>query len=425
MSSIRQSSILSILAVLFLLGPCRPISAQNFVPNPSFETHTGCPTSPGVFSIVGNWFLPPSHSGSPDYHHVCGNSTFGVPVNIFGSQLARTGQGYIGFVTHFGSGNFREYLQVQLTSPLTAGTSYTATAYLTLSDGSGWATDGFGFYFSNTIVSGSGSSTPLPLIPQVSNPVGNYINSWVNWLPVTGSFVATAGMQYMTIGNFKNDASTGVQVQASGWGWNYTYADDFSVTPTVILSAELGEFTGEVQQEAAVLTWDTRSEQGTQSFEVERSLGDLQHFERVGTVTAAGGPSTPAMYRFTDVQFKATQLNYYRIKEIDQNGGGGYTSTIELHTDALLNEIALKAYPSPLVAGHDLQLEISSTRAQTAQIDLIDVQGRTVRAFETDLAVGANPIQMPTDQLVAGCYVLRLIANGVVATQKVMVAASN
>ena len=422
MSIVNQLSRCLCLALLLSMGASPYCRAQNLVPNPSFETHTGCPTSPGVFTIVGNWFLPPSHGGSPDYHHVCGNTTFGVPSNIFGNQLARTGQGYIGFVTHFGSGNFREYLQVQLTSPLTPGTSYTASAYLTLSDGSGWATDGFGFYFSSAVVSGTGGSTPLPLTPQVSNAPGNYINSWVNWLPVSGTFVATAGMQYMTIGNFRDDGSTGVQVQSSGWGWNYTYADDFSVTPTVVLSADMGDFSGELVDAAAVLHWDTRSELGTQSFAIERSVGDLLHFEQIGTQTAVGGPDMPAAYTFADPGFQPAQLNYYRIQEIDQNGGGGYTQTIELHSDALVNALTVSAFPNPLASGEALSLEIGSTKAQLAQLDLVDLQGRTVLQYETDLQVGTNMLQISPGELPSGCYLLIVSASGQRALKRVMIA---
>lgn len=406
-----------------MVGGLQWLPAQNFVPNPSFETHTGCPTSPGNFTIVGNWFVVPSHGGSPDYHHVCGNSTFGVPSNIFGNQNARTGQGYIGFVTHFGSGNFREYLEVQLTSPLTAGTSYTATAYLTLSDGSGWATDGFGFYFSNSTVSGSGASTPLPLAPQVSNPVGNYINSWTNWLPVTGTFVATAGMQYMVIGNFRNDASTGVFNMGSGWSWNYTYADDFSVTPTIILTAEIGPLTGELVGNAAMLSWDTRSENGTQAFEVERSVGDLLHFERIGTLTAIGDATTPASYQFQDPNIDPLRLNYYRIKELDQNGGGGYSETIELHTEALVKEVKLTVFPNPLASGEPLNLNVYSTVAQTLRLDLQDLQGKQVMETAVAVEAGDNLKQLTLGTLAAGPYILRATGQGIQATQRIMVAA--
>ncbi|MFN8393056.1 MAG: T9SS type A sorting domain-containing protein [Bacteroidia bacterium] len=417
----RANYLLRPFVALALVCCASGLIAQNFVPNPSFETQTGCPTSPGVFSIVGNWYVVPSHGGSPDYHHVCGNTTFGVPSNIFGNQLARTGSAYIGFVTHFGSGNFREYLEVQLTANLTTGTSYTATAYLTLSDGSGWATDGFGFYFSAASVSGTGASTPLPLVPQVSNPTNNFINSWTNWLPVTGNFVATAGMRYMTIGNFKADALTNVQVMPSGWSWNYTYADDFSVTPAVILSAQMGEFSGEVQNDVADLNWDTQSEVGTISYSVERSIGDLNHFEEIGVVSAKGSPEQAAAYSFSDPGFQPSKLNYYRLKEIDQNGAGGYSQTIELHTDGLVNEVSVIAYPNPINAGDVLRLNVKSNMEQALKLEVMDMTGRLVVTQELDVIVGDNVVDMGTEGLNPACYIARVTGQDVLETAKFMV----
>lgn len=397
------------------------VHAQNLLPNPSFEIQTGCPTAPGNFTIVGSWRILASHTGSPDYFHVCGNSTFGVPTNVFGSQLARTGSAYIGFVTHFGSGNFREYLQVTLPTTLTAGLSYTASAYLSLSDGSGWATDGFGFHFSTTSITGTGASTPIPFVPQVANPTGNYINSWVNWLPVTGSFVATAGLQYLTIGNFKTDAATGVQVQASGWSWNYTYLDDISVTPTVILSADMGPLSGVAEAAGARLDWHTLAERGTQRFEVERSIGDLMHFEQIGTVPASGGAAITTDYAFHDSGFMPAKLNYYRIKEVDHNGEGGYSETIALQTDALVNEVTMKAYPNPLAVGADLFAEISSSKEQSGQLDMVDLHGRVIHTFDLDLVPGVNALQISLGDLATGWYVARVRAGDLLAHQKIMV----
>jgi Secretion system C-terminal sorting domain len=419
MEKINQLKNLLFAGLIGLTAPT--VLAQNMVPNPSFETHSGCPTSPGNFSIVGNWFLPPSHGGSPDYHHVCGNSTFGVPVNIFGSQLARTGQGYIGFVTNGLSTGFREYLEVQLTAPLTTGLSYTATAYLSLSDGSGMATDGFGFLFSTGIVGGSGSTAPLPFTPQVSNPSGNFMNSWTGWLPVTGNFVATPGLQYMTIGNFKSDAATGVLAMPSGWNWNYTYADDFSVTPTVVLSADMTPLEGHVEANVGRLSWQTLAERGTKYFEVERSIGDYTHFEKIGTLQAHGEPDLATDYAFDDPGFQAAKLNYYRVKEVDQNGEGGYTETIALQTEALLNEVSIIAYPSPLQIGDALNLQIQSTKAQTLLIDLVDLQGRAVLQSKAIVEQGTNTLTLPSQALASGWYVVRATGSGLQAKQKIMV----
>jgi hypothetical protein len=346
-----------------------------------------------------------------------------VTNNVFGDQAARTGISYMGLVTHFGSnGLFREYLRAPLTSALTVGNTYTATAYLSLSDGSGWATDGFGFYFSTTAVTGTGTSAPLPLTPQVSCPTNYFINSKTGWLAVTGNFVATSAFSHICIGNFKSDAATNVQVQPSGWTWNYTYIDDVSVVPAVILSADMAHFSGMPTNNGAALQWQTTSESGTVSYAVERSTGDLHHFETIGQVAATGGPQVPASYAFLDPGFQPNQMNYYRIREIDQNGSGGFSNTIELHTADLVNEVRMSANPNPVTAGERLMVGIQSNQAQTLRLELMDMTGRIMHTQEVDLIAGDNLLDISTDGFSPACYLARLSGNGILRTTKFIVA---
>jgi hypothetical protein len=55
-------------------------------------------------------------------------------------------------------------------------------------------------------------------MPQVSNPSGNIINDTANWVPVTGTFVATGSEKYMIIGNLRSDGMTNTATSVS----NYT-----------------------------------------------------------------------------------------------------------------------------------------------------------------------------------------------------------
>ncbi len=400
------------------------IAAQNLMPNPSFELATGCVTGNG-WANVNSWRVPTSHSGSPDRFHTCAPGTFGVTANVFGDQAARTGISYIGYVSHFGSnGLFREYIQAPLTSALIPGQTYTASGYFSLSDGSGWATDGYGFHFATSAITGTGGSGPLPFTPQVSCPTNTFMNNKIGWQLLSGNFVATAAFTYVTIGNYKTDAATNIQVQASGWTWNYTYMDDVSLIPAVVLTAEMGEFDGEMHENVASLTWDTRSENGTQEFVVERSIGDVAHFEVIGKVAAKGSATNPADYQFADENASPTQLNYYRIQEVDQNGAGGYSSTIELHSEKLAHELRAAVHPNPVTAGEDLVLTIYSTKVQPLKVELIDLSGRVVFESPLEVNVGDSFQTLPIGLQPTGWYILRVTGAGVHTNQKVMIAPS-
>lgn len=179
--------------------------SQNLVPNPSFESYTSCPGVGGGMSFVNNWTILAGHGGSPDILHTCAGSgsTFGAPANVFGTQAARTGNSYVGFVTYFVSADWREYFQVQLTSPLTSGVTYQVEAYVSLSDGSGYGTDGYDFYFSNTAITGSGSAPLTMYTPQVQNPSGYYMTDKIGWTPIAGSFVAAGEERYLPLATSK------------------------------------------------------------------------------------------------------------------------------------------------------------------------------------------------------------------------------
>lgn len=108
-------------------------NAQNLVPNPSFESTADnfCGImSAGDFDVsVDDWYSP--SLGTPDcfFDNIapsCWNyqptSTYGGPIGLKGEQLPRTGNVMSGLFTYTIPGfEDREYLQIQLSSPLTPG----------------------------------------------------------------------------------------------------------------------------------------------------------------------------------------------------------------------------------------------------------------------------------------------------------------
>ena len=228
--------------------------AQNLVPNPSFETYTSCPVGPGEITNATGWNNP--DTSTADYYNVCNNATFpmpsmDVPSNIMGYQQARTGDGYAGIicneVINFPplpaiEDDYREYLQVQLTSPLVAGVEYEVEFYWSLSNKSTHYVEELGAYFSNTSTFLQ-QSTALNFTPQVSVS-GTPLNDTVNWVLFHQSFVATGGEQYMIIGNFNNPSNTtsgttGVASDISTGGDHaYYYIEDVSVKEATCFEIE-------------------------------------------------------------------------------------------------------------------------------------------------------------------------------------------
>jgi hypothetical protein len=203
---------------------------QNLVPNHSFEEIVTCPTDFSQLLYAPPWTLPPNTTGTNDLYNACDTFHVGVPTNYTGYQNAHTGVGYAGFFA-WGGPNLREYLQVQLTSPLVAGEKYYVEMYVSPSEEYGIAIDALGIYLSANAVAGSGNWFPLPYTPQISNPANSIISDSLNWTCISGSYTAAGGENYLTIGNFKNDVSTDTLLfNPPGWYRAYYYIDDVSVS---------------------------------------------------------------------------------------------------------------------------------------------------------------------------------------------------
>ncbi|MES2132864.1 MAG: gliding motility-associated C-terminal domain-containing protein [Bacteroidota bacterium] len=214
--------------------------SQNLVPNPSFENFTSCPKFQEFYKLTPWCGL----SGGEDSYNVCFNAVGGpggpgVPYAASGFQYPRTGNGFGScalIAIGIGAPDRREYLQVPITTTLTAGKTYCGTMYLNLYNPSKYTSDRIGMYFSSTAFACNQAMptpqtiAPLNVIPQIINP-GNFITDTLNWTEFSGSFVAAGNEQYLTIGNFYNDAATNTVVANPSSGYNVTYflIDDVSL----------------------------------------------------------------------------------------------------------------------------------------------------------------------------------------------------
>jgi hypothetical protein len=185
------------------------IHAQNLVPNPSFEDTITCPLAlDQMYNAVG-WF---SYRNSPDYLNACGNQyqnfSAAVPYNPFGYQQAYDGDAYAFTLTYFINYiNYREYIGAQLLQPLSPGTKYFVSAFVSRAYNLylNCATSNFGFRFSTVAYS---VINPAPIDNFSSVHCDSVIKDTTNWVQVGGSFIADSAYQFIILGNFYDDAHT-------------------------------------------------------------------------------------------------------------------------------------------------------------------------------------------------------------------------
>lgn len=330
----KRKIIISIF-LFILLNNC---VAQNLIANSGFETYNALPTGPGEWWKVAGWNNVNNYPAfawpyaSPDYLSTNGTGQAHLPNSIYGNVNPFAGNAIMGFVAYYNQGvvDFREYISRPLSSPLIVGKKY---------DVSFMMTNGISNQYCGSGCNHIGVCFSINPLVQIQHDVINAtpqceINTvwWsTNWQLVYFSFTATAPFQYITIGNFYNDAATAHTVfnnsSTSSFG-AYYFIDELVTAPAAPLPISLTSFTGEVKSNINHLVWTTANEIYNHSFEVEKSP-DATHFETIGKTNVGVSYLQTKYYSFDDV-FPQQGSNYYRLKLLEMNGEYTYSAIIDI-----------------------------------------------------------------------------------------------
>ena len=217
------------------------VAGQNLVPNPSFETYDICPTNFGQIYHAIPWFQPSTYNwdtrvgSSSEFYNACVPNVgpaVSTPNNAAGYQIPKTGLGYAGIYEINDSTNYREYIEIQLLAPLNPKESYCVSFYVSFSCFYGGAISNLGAFFSvDSLLDNRATHAAIDYVtPQIENPVGNILSDTTNWMYVSGSFVATGGESFLTIGNFHATTNTNyLPVSGSISPDAYYYIDNVNV----------------------------------------------------------------------------------------------------------------------------------------------------------------------------------------------------
>mgnify|MGYP001942363871 CR=1 FL=1 len=224
-----QFSKFKILFLVFFLAIFGKAKSQSIVPNPSFESYSGCPTSLSQISNAIPWLN--GSTSSPDFFHACTSGNVSVPYNFAGYQEAYAGDGYAGIIAFNSSTStststtWKEYISAQLIDSLEEGDLCYFSFYVSLANNSKYATANLGAYFSDSILVGCpGSFYALNCFqPQIVE--NNFITDTMGWTLISGSFIAEGGENYVTIGHFE-DIVTYDSLLGGNTPFSYYYIDE-------------------------------------------------------------------------------------------------------------------------------------------------------------------------------------------------------
>jgi hypothetical protein len=186
------------------------------------------------------------------------------------------------------------------------------------------------------------------------------------------------------------------------------------------LPVTLSDFSGQWQQNNALLLWQTASELNSAYFELQRSF-DGSTFTPVGTVAAAGESNTPRNYQYTDANVKSLMQTgslrevFYRLRSVDKDAKETYSGIVILRADPAANTYSI--FPNP---ARDV-VTITSTEAivtGNTYIYMADVNGRLLLQKQ----MTNRQQQLNLSALPSGTYFLQLVNTGkIVYTQKIII----
>lgn len=197
--------------LIFLVFLIENLSAQNLVPNSSFEEFYQCPSTYNASTegkIAQGWTSPTK--GTPDLFNACSKGVVGVPNNWAGQSKANTGNGYAGiYVFSVNSKrNYREYLQTQLKYPLKKNGEYEIEFYYKLSSNSKYSIDRIGILLSDSIFQSPIDEIIHAPTYEQKSPKAYDKRVTGGWEKFSYHYKAKGGEHYLTIGNFSTNEET-------------------------------------------------------------------------------------------------------------------------------------------------------------------------------------------------------------------------
>jgi gliding motility-associated-like protein len=182
---------------------------QNLIPNAGFESNSGLPSTTGEWDLVDDWDNCGSSLSSPDYFHLNGSLGGDLPETPIGEVYPYEGEAVMGITFTGRRGeNYREYISVALSSPLTVGQKYRLSFQITngklsSTTNAGLAISGIGTLFS-TNVPVQTANEPINLSPQQELEGVLFTDDWYTF---NYTFIADQAYTHLTVGAFRDDNS--------------------------------------------------------------------------------------------------------------------------------------------------------------------------------------------------------------------------
>lgn len=179
------------------------------------------------------------------------------------------------------------------------------------------------------------------------------------------------------------------------------------------LPVELTYFYGEVEDGKINLYWGTATELNNYGFFIERSLNDSSSFSEIGFVMGHGTSFSPKDYSFRDTTANLNEVYFYRLKQMDNDGGIKYSWIIRVPEVTRVNFISkmeentkFGIYPNP--SNEEVNVIVEVDKPGFASLILYDSNGRKLFSIFEGNLFSVHKFYVNMSTLSSGIYFINL-----------------
>ena len=189
-----------------------------------------------------------------------------------------------------------------------------------------------------------------------------------------------------------------------------------------ILPVELVHFKAEkANLSDAHLTWTTASENGTETFDIERST-DAKKFSKVGDLAAKGHAHEPQSYDFLDkdLPLSMSSIFYYRLKIKDLDGSARLSETKSIEYASKSLKLTADIAPNPSNGQLTLTFKSGVDLDKLTEVTVNDLYGRRIAQFNENVTANSI-IHLDLATAVNGIYMVTIKNGNNTLVQKIVV----
>lgn len=184
------------------------------------------------------------------------------------------------------------------------------------------------------------------------------------------------------------------------------------------LPIKLTTFTAAFKDSKVSLNWQTASETDNQGFDIERSTEGIT-FSKIGYQNGKGTSNQVSIYNHNDANPPIQSSNlYYRLKQVDTDGGFEYSNTVTVKIPQL-NNATFTIYPNPII-GKQFNVNLSGLPKANYQLSISTMAGTSVKKVSL-VYKGGNFSQVIDTDLPRGVYIAELTSSLYHQTLKIIV----